>query len=329
MLLEQNGIRVWYMKKYLCAFGKILLLPVAVYGIFLLLIFDRFSKGSCLYTIFLQSIIPTITAYGLAVGYICGIFDFTIGARIVISGLVGGLMAMQFGMPGLLVGAFVSSVLVSVVTGALNWVCRIPSLIITLGLTMILEIVGKSMAGRFSFIQLDTRYALLGSAPYIIFVLLLCMALYYVIDSRTAFSYEMRAVGSNEAIAQSAGIRTQMVKFLTFVIGSVFLAVSAVLTLSQSGSMGAQIDLGSVALVFKPMMSIIIALTIKRYCPMCLGIFIGQFTLNTIFVGLIAAGLPDTFQNVALGFFLLVVIIISNNKERFRRAGRRAQKAAV
>ena len=35
-----------------------------------------------------------------------------------------------------------------------------------------------------------------------------------------------------------------------------------------------------------------------------------------IFIGLIAVGLPDTFQNVVLGFFLLVVMILFENSGR-------------
>jgi Ribose/xylose/arabinose/galactoside ABC-type transport systems, permease components len=314
------------MKKTFTNIGKVLLLPALVYCIFLIIIFDRFSKPSCLYTIFLQSIIPTITAYGVAFGFISGIFDFTIGARIVISGIVGGLLATNYGIPGLLAGCLLASLAAAAFTGILNWACRIPSLIVTLGLTMILEIVGKNMAGRFSFILLDNSNTILGSAPYIIFILIACLLLYHFIDRRTTFSYELKAVGSNEAIAKSAGIHTQYVKFMTFIVGAVFVAIAAMLTISQSGSMGAQINLGSVMLVFKPLMSIIIALALQRACPLAVGIFIGQFTLNTIFVGLIAAGLPDTFQNVALGFFLLVVIIFSNNLAAFRGLIKKPQK---
>lgn len=307
------------MKKTFLNIGKVLLLPVIVYCIFLILIFDHFSNLNCIYTIFIQSIIPTITAYGVAFGFISGIFDFTIGARIVISGIIGGLLAAKYGIPGLIIGCLVSSIVVSAFTGALNWICRIPSMIITLGLTMVLEIIGKSIAGRFSFILLSSENAILGSFPYIIIILFVCMALYHFIDRRTTLSYQIKAIGNNEGIAKNAGINTQYVKFMTFVIGGIFVAVSSMLTLSQSGSMSAQINLGSVALVFKPLMSIFIALALQKICPLAIGIFVGQFTLNTIFIGLIAAGLPDTFQNVALGFFLLVVVIFSQNSGLLRK----------
>ena len=68
--------------------------------------------------------------------------------------------------------------------------------------------------------------------------------------------------------------------------------------------------------MFKPLISILLALVLQRICNLTIGIFIAQFTLNIIFIGLIAAGLPDTFQNVVLGLFLLIVMILFENSGR-------------
>ena len=221
-------------------------------------------------------------------------------------------------MAGLLLGSLIASVAVAALTGALNWICKIPSLILTMALTMVFEIVGKNIAGRFSFVSIDYQYAVLGSVPWIVVVLIVCGLLFYFIFNFTKFSYHMRAIGSNEAVSKNAGIRVQWIKFLCFVVGSIFAAVAAVLTISQSGSMGAQTNLGSATLLFQPLMAIIIAVVLQPACNMAIGIFVSQFTLNTIFIGLIAAGFPDTFQNIFLGVFLLIVMIITNNVETLK-----------
>ena len=80
------------MKRFLINTLKVIMLPVIVYLIFLVICFERFSNWNCIYTIFIQTIIPTITAYAIAYGNICGVFDFTIGSRLVISGVIGGLL---------------------------------------------------------------------------------------------------------------------------------------------------------------------------------------------------------------------------------------------
>lgn len=306
------------MKEIMKKCGKTLLLPAIVYGIFLVICFERFNNLNCVYTIFLQSIVPTITAYAYAFIYMSGLFDFTIGSRIIISGLVGGIASARFGMAGLLAGTLITSLAIAAFTGILNWICRIPSLILTMALTMIFEIMGKNISGKFSFVSIDYKYATLGSAPYIVIVLFVSAIAFYFIFNYTKFSYHMRAIGSNEAVSKNAGIHAQTVKILCFVIGAIFAAISAVLTISQSGSMGAQTNLGSATLLFKPLMGIIIAVVLQPVCNMTIGIFISQFTLNTIFIGLIAAGFPDTFQNIFLGVFLLLVMVFTNNIEGVR-----------
>lgn len=304
------------MKKIVINLLKTLSLPVIVYLVFLVICFERFSNWNCVYTIFLQSIIPTITAYAVAYGNICGIFDFTIGSMLVISGVVGGLLAAEYGMAGMILGALVSAVVVSAITGILNWILRIPSLVLTMGLTMIFEIVGTKLAGHYGFVQIDTRYAVLGSSPNIVIVFIISAVLFYFIVNHTVFSYHMRAVGSNETIAKNSGIKTDVVKWKSFLYGGIFIGIAAILTLSQSGSVGAQTSLGSVTIVFKPLISILLALVLQRICNLTFGIFIAQFSLNIIFIGLIAAGLPDTFQNVVLGVFLLAVMILFQNADR-------------
>ena len=301
------------MKRFLINTLKVIMLPVIVYLIFLVICFDRFSNWNCIYTIFIQTIIPTITAYAIAYGNICGVFDFTIGSRLVISGVIGGLLAAQYGFAGMILGAIISAIVVGVITGVLNWWLKIPSLVLTMGLAMVFEIVGSKLAGHYGFVQIDNKYAIFGSSPNIVIIFLLSAVLFYFIFNHTVFSFHMRAVGSNEVVAKNSGIKTDMVKCKSFVYGSVFIGIAAILTLSQSGSVGAQTSLGSVTIMFKPLISVLLALVLQRICDLTVGIFIAQFTLNIIFIGLIAVGLPDTFQNVVLGFFLLVVMILFEN----------------
>ena len=321
------------MKRFLINILKVIMLPVIVYLIFLVICFERFSNWNCIYTIFIQTIIPTITAYSIAYGNIFGVFDFTIGSRLVISGVIGGLLAAQYGFAGMILGAIISAIVVGIITGVLNWWLKIPSLVLTMGLAMVFEIIGSKLAGHYGFVQIDNKYAIFGSSPNIVIIFLLSAVLFYFVFNHTVFSFHMRAVGSNEAVAKNSGIKTDLVKCKSFVYGSVFIGIAAILTLSQSGSVGAQTSLGSVTIMFKPLISVLLALVLQRICDLTIGIFIAQFTLNIIFIGLIAVGLPDTFQNVVLGFFLLVVMILFENSGRIeelkeKRAARQKAMSA-
>lgn len=243
------------MNKFIGNCIKTLALPVIVYCFFLCINFKRFANWNCVATILMQSIVPTVTAYSVAFGNICGVFDFTVGARLIISGVVGGLFASHFGIPGMFIGAILSAVLFSALTGILNMCLRIPSLVLTIGLTMIFEVVGAKLAGHYGFVQIPMEYAIFGSAPNIYIIFGIAAILFYFMLHSTVFSYHLRAVGSDELVAKNSGIPVNTVKFKSFVYGSIFLALAAILTLSQSGSVGSQTNLGSVTIFFKPLIN--------------------------------------------------------------------------
>ena len=172
------------MKRFLINTLKVIMLPVIVYLIFLVICFERFSNWNCIYTIFIQTIIPTITAYAIAYGNICGVFDFTIGSRLVISGVIGGLLAAQYGFAGMILGAIISAIVVGIITGVLNWWLKIPSLVLTMGLAMVFEIIGSKLAGHTDLYKLIINMQflvllqiLLLSSCYQLF----CFTLYLII----------------------------------------------------------------------------------------------------------------------------------------------------
>lgn len=306
---------------------KTLIMPVCVYVFFLVISFKRFSSFSMLYTIIVQSIVPTIFAYAIGYNIMSGVFDFTIGSRIIISGIVGGIAAARFGFVGMFIAAMASAFVLAALTGGLYRLLRIPALVLTIGLTMIYEMLGKIIAGKFGFVRIDSTYGFLSKSPYIFIVLGICAVVFYIFLDRTKFSFHFRAVASNEVVAKNAGINVDAVKFKTFFYGGFFAGVGALLTLSQSGAIGIQSNLASVSTVFKPMMGILLAIVMQSFCNQTIGIFIGQFTLNTIFFGLISIGMPDTFQNVVVGLFLMALMFISENSNKIQ-ARKNLMKAA-
>ena len=79
----------------------------------------------------------------------------------------------------------------------------------------------------------------------IIVLFLLSGVVFFFILNNTKFSYHMQAVGSNEPVARNAGIKVGQVKLKTFVYGGLFIGMASMLTISQSGSVGAQYVLDS------------------------------------------------------------------------------------
>ena len=75
-------------------------------------------------------------------------------------------------------GAIISAIVVGIITGVLNWWLKIPSLVLTMGLAMVFEIIGSKLAGHYGFVQIDNKYAIFGSSPNIVIIFLLSAVLF-------------------------------------------------------------------------------------------------------------------------------------------------------
>ena len=296
--------------------AKAAMLPAVVYLIFLIVRFDSFASLNTLSTIFRQSIISTIIGYGVCFSFLCGIMDFSIGARMVVSGLIGGILCMQFGFWGLVIGTIAVCLLSGCIMGVFERFIQVPSLVVTIAMALIFEVIGQKIVGSMIYVRIDESASFLADSPYNVLVLIVSAVLFYLWLNKTTFSYHARAVGSDEALAERMGVDVKRTKILGYIIGSLFLAIATILQISLSSVMSPEINLASASLLFKPLMGVMVGLALERVCNLMIGILIGQFSLNVIFVGLVASGLPSTLQNVTLGLFLLVVLIFSQYKDQ-------------
>jgi ribose transport system permease protein len=299
---------------------KALILPAVLYSILLILMPERIGNRKSFNIMLSMSVIPSIAACGVSFGWINGIMDFSIGSRIIFSSLVGAVCGNLFGLPGLFAGSILTSLILAAIVGGAFRVLCIPSLVVSLGMLMVFEIAGNrfvylvgSILPNMStgyYIRLDQTLAFLGTPPWNFIVLIAVLIIYAVVYYRTKFSSQARVVGSDELIARNVGIEPMKVKFYTYLVGAFFLGIAATVTAAYSGSATPQINMTTMSAVFRPIMGIIIALSMQSLIPIPIGIFIGTFSLNIIFTGIIALGWSDYMQNVLLGLFLILVIAV-------------------
>lgn len=262
-----------------------------------------------------QSVIPTIMGYGMAFGMTAGLFDLSTGARVIVAASMGGFLAQGFGLAGLILGSLVGGILVGAVMGIAFDCLKIPSLVLSLGAVMLLEVFCYIFLGANSFIQISNETAVLGKTPYSFILCILLAVVFYILYYRTRFSYHVRAIGNNELLAKNMGINPKRVNFMTFVIGGVFIGIVGILQISYSNSIGGGIGMSSLSMVFKPMMGVMIGMELLSIIDnLALNIIIGEICISMIFTGLIAMGLPSTMQDVALGMFMIAVMAVSANR---------------
>lgn len=313
------------MNKKISQILGICLLPVVSFLIFFVL-----AKGFGFHTlpiILSQSMIPTTLGCAMACLMPSGLMDFSPGARMLFGAFVGGIMGNNFGVPGFIIGCFLGSMAGGYVIAALYRYLRIPSMVVSLGVVLFLEAFTDRFGNWFgggSVININETLSGIANYPKnIIFCFIACAVLYYVLY-KTKLGCLISAVGNDEAMLKNMGVDVESVKFKAFVVSGIFVFFASILQICFAGSVQAITGMGTMTMVFKPMMGVLIAMElIKIYDNMPLMIFIGELTIQTIFNGFIAKGLTDNVQNIVLGIFLIVVLGISENRENIEEWNRK------
>ena len=287
-------------------------LVVASWAIFKILTPGNFGSPKNLVSYFEASLLAAVGAVGFYFVMVMGMFDFSIGANIMLSAIVGCVFATRFGMGylGLIVGAVITGALVGLLNGVFYVKLRIPSMIVTTGLALIYESVANYIAGGVEQ-TLPSNLRAFGQMPGNLILAVIAFVAAYLLLNYTRIGTYTYAIGSNEFVAKNMGINVNKYKVLAFVISGAFLGIMAVLTISYGSSMVAVTGMASMSRNFVPTMGCFFGMAFKKYGIPLQAIIIGEFVINIIFYGFIALGAPTAIQDVITGLALLIIITLT------------------
>lgn len=287
-------------------------LVILSWTVFKILTPENFGSADNLLSYFQASLIATTGVVGFYFVMVMGMFDFSIGANIMLSAIVGSVFAQRFGLgyAGLISGCIVTGTIVGLLNGFLYVKLRIPSMIVTTGLALIYESVANYIAGGVEQ-TLASELRIFGRMPGDIILALIAFAIAYLILNYTKIGTYTYAIGSNEFVAKNMGIDVRKYKVLAFVISGAFLGIMSILTISYGSSMVAVTGMASMSRNFIPTMGCFFGLAFKKYGMPLQAIIIGEFVINIIFFGFIALGAPTAIQDVITGITLLIIITLT------------------
>ena len=277
--------------------GYVILIGLVIVSwvIFKILTPHNFGSFSNMLNYFQASLIATVGAVGFYFVMVMGMFDFSIGANIMLSAIVGCVLATKFnlGYFGLIVGGILTGTIVGLLNGIFYVKLRIPSMIVTTGLALIYESLANYMAGGVEQ-TLPAHLRAFGRMPWDIILALVACVVAYIFLNYTKIGTYTYAIGSDEFVAKNMGINVNKYKVLAFILSGAFLGVMAILTISYGSSMVA-----------------VFGLAFKKYGMPLQAIIIGEFVINIIFFGFIALGAPTAIQDVITGFALLIIVTLT------------------
>ena len=294
------------------SYGLCILLAMLLffYLVFKILTPQNFGSPSNLYAYLQSSIIYSVGGCGFYFIVVMGLFDFAVGANVVLSSIVGVILSRQFGYAGFIIGCLGCGTLIGFLIGIIYNNLNVPSMIVTVGLMLIFESIAVFVAGGVKQ-TLDEELRFFSGAPGNLILAALAFLLMYFILNYTKIGTYCNAIGSNEFTAKNMGINVRKYKLIGFMLLHFFVGIMAILTVSYGTTMTALTGMSTMSRNFQPLMGTFFGVAFRKYNMPITAIVIGEFIISIIFNGFVALGAPTTIQNVVTGAALLIIVALT------------------
>jgi len=236
------AVRRWV--RHLGIEGQVVSLAVVV-ALFTIGTGGRYLTGSNVQVILSLAAIPTIIAVGLHQVVVLGGMDLSVEGVVALCVVFVGLLTRN-NMNRNDVGMWIIPVTLGIgaaagfVSGACNAKLRIPSFIVTLGMSWVLWGFAVFVSQGQTVALLDSRFHVfvtgnVGGIPNLAILAVLLTVFLQVLQDRSQFGRYMYAIGGDEVVARHAGVPIDRVKIVIFTTAGLFYGLSALLLTTRLG----------------------------------------------------------------------------------------------
>ena len=280
----------------------------------------KFLTPNNIKTIVVNASAPTFIAWAFVFLQASGFTDLSLGAAIIVCANVAGTLGNMFGYPGLVAGGVVAGIILMTINFSVFQFTKIPSWIAGLGMTMIYEALAffysqQRLNAGLRVVNLENEYRALGRAPLVFVVMAIGLVLAYFIYNRTTVGLNIRAVGSNQAVARTMGIPMTRTVIFSGIIAGIFVGMAGFVKESFAGTVPAVSGLSSLSVCFQPLAAVLMASALSKRINITIGAVIGTVFIMAVFNVLTLLGVPSgTWQEVVLGMSVIVFGIVANRR---------------
>ena len=284
---------------------------VALFAFFSILS-DKFFTVSNLFRILLNISTIGIMALGEAlVIIICGI-DLSVSSTFAMAGVITALSIASWGtgVPIGIVLGITSGILIGIVNGLLIVRARLTPFIATFGMLSVIRGLAYAVSGGYTIPVYTKAFTSIGMAyagpipvPVIIFFLLALLCAFIL--ARTAFGVSLFATGGNVTAAFFSGIRTNRVRFVTYVIAGGLAAVAGIISTAKMGMGTSTAGLGYELDVITAV--ILGGVSLKGGKGNIFGVMIGAAIMGVIRNGLLILNISAYYQITIIGAVIIGV----------------------
>jgi ribose/xylose/arabinose/galactoside ABC-type transport system permease subunit len=294
---------------------------VVAVGLVLTLLTPRFLVEGNLFNVLTNAALVAIVGLGMTLVIASGNFDLSVGATAAFAGAVSLSVVPNFGVAAGIAAGLAAGAVVGFVNGLIVAELRVPAFIATLGtLTILRGLTLIYTGGRDIYLVGGTGYKVLSAGATPVALALLIAAILALGVAHTRLGRHVLAVGSNQAAATRAGVRSNRVLWAVFAVVGATAALTGMIisaqVLTANGRLATGLELSAIAVV------VIGGTPLTGGRATMIGTLLGAFLISEINNGLNLLNVPVFYQSLTTGVLLLAAVGLST-------AGRRVMQRAI
>jgi ribose transport system permease protein len=298
---------------------KSIMLPLALFMIFAVISIatgNAFLSPRMLLYMMKLTCVTLLIAMAISFQVFNGAFDFSMGAIVYLSCIVGGFIAVNGKYTASVMALIIIGVAVvlSLINGLLYILLRLPPMVVSLITLMIYEALTQIYnKGRGVMITTKPQYAVFYKEPVIFIIAAVMMALYWVLMKFTKFGFDYRALSKGQKIAVEFGVKEKGTALKRYALVGFFLGVASILYLCQMLTIEAAQNMASTIVMFSAIMPVMIGGVLAAYSNIPIGILLASMSMQFISVGFICMGMDSNLASAVSGIFILAFIAYTGN----------------
>lgn len=276
------------------------------------------------------SVVYSLVALGMTFVLFIGEIDVSIGATLGFSAALSGSLILQ-GYSFFTV--LLATITFGLVVGSINAIgvlfFKIPSIIMTLGTNGIIRGLIYVYTGGKWIENLPMDFKNLAQKnigntfSYFYAAVLLLAIVLYIITTKTDTGRSFKAVGDNQEGARLIGISVQKIKFISFIICSIFASVAGIMYTSRVGFVTPTAGIGYEMTAIAA--CVIGGVSLNGGIGSIWAALTGSILMASISRVLVFLGFPSTFDNTITGSILIVIVVVGaimnqRSDEKIRQA---------
>lgn len=295
------------------ALGIILLLVVMSLG------YERFRAPRNLLDIFQANAYIAVAAVGMSILIISGNIDISVGSLVGVLAILSGTMVTS-GFPAWV--SWIVPIIVGGIVGAVNGFfvayLRIPSIVVTLGMSSILKGSLIIVLGGTTIYNMPTDFFLAQQAwlgiPSPIWFMIIATVVGALWMRYSATGRAIYAVGGNAEAARLSGINSQRTTMTAFIINGVMVGICSVMYATQFNSIQASVPPGLELQVITS--AVVGGVSILGGTGTVIGSTLATILLRAILSSMVFLSVSPYWLKSVQGVLILVTVLVDILRRR-------------